>query len=41
MSLTSWEATAIAVSFPRVSGDEPDASGRPLFAEAFSPRERG
>ena len=28
-------------SFPRVSGDEPDAGYAAETAEAFSPRERG
>ena len=41
MSLTSWEATAIAVSFPRVSGDEPGEQFINVREVAFSPRERG
>ena len=32
---------AKAARFPRVSGDEPDHSGKLITYELFSPRERG
>ena len=41
MSLTSCDATAIAVSFPRVSGDEPASAWSVTIVGTFSPRERG
>ena len=32
---------SVSVSFPRVSGDEPEIDYQKVFEPSFSPRERG
>ena len=41
MSPTRADIEAFARGFPRVSGDEPDATVRKWTQRWFSPRERG
>ena len=41
MSPSSSRQTSSEVSFPRVSGDEPDARTDDTIRLVFSPRERG
>ena len=41
MSLSVWKTAAAALSFPRVSGDEPAYHVWHLGLWRFSPRERG
>ena len=41
MSLRMAGGGPESVRFPRVSGDEPHPAAAALFADGFSPRERG
>ena len=41
MSLGREPLAAWLEGFPRVSGDEPHLTGRPVHEAQFSPRERG
>ena len=41
MSLRVLRVTVMVMSFPRVSGDEPQVVGAQVIHGEFSPRERG